>query len=599
MHRSSKPLCQMKVAAAVAFAALIALTAASHGAITGAENAEDLPITKVIKLLEGMKAELMKEFEEDKDLFEELKCWCDKAKGEKEHAVAYAKDHMDVLLSDIMSYTAHYKAYELNIKNAQENWKITDKALDEAIVLDAKERRDYEMDYGELITNIGLIKGAIVALSNNGYALTQGESREKIQHMLPGLRKLVHEHLQKLGWMDDSQKDTLKTFLDATPEIFQPDPTRADEDQSFIEVGAATVHKSYKVSSKLPVHKSYAPQSGQIFGILKQMKEQFEQQLPEVEDSEKKRSEEFMLMKGSKEAELKAYLAEIKEKTRLWSELGQKLAEAKADMKATKTAYATDVAFLSDLGVKCQTLESDWAKRKKLRMDEIAAVGEAISILSSDEALDAQATTFSLLQKSSTSLMKEEVRSKAAKVLKRFRHPEVVALLAMLSRDDPFAKVFAAIDDLLAKLKQQQADEVKHRDFCIDEFHQAESESAEKQHALKKVTADIADLVSQRNETETEVAELHDSIFLMKSELQRAGEDRVKENLEFQETVAAQMSVQMALAAAYEKLAAFYHKNHAAMLQHGRDAEAAAGKAALAAGTRGALKSESLFWVSW
>merc|ERR1719160_19089 len=178
--------------------------------------------------------------------------------------------------------------------------------------------------------------------------------------------------------------------------------------------------------------------------------------------------------------------------------------------------------------------------------------------------------------------MKQESRDKAAKVLSRFKHPEVLALLAMLNRDDPFEKVFAAIDELLAKLKQQQAD----------------SESAEKQHALEKVTADIADLVAQRNETETEVAELHDSIFLMKSELQRAGEDRVKENVEFQATVAAQMSVQMALAAAYEKLAAFYHKNHAAMLQHGRDSEAAAGKAALAAGTRGALKSESLFWGS-
>ena len=54
----------------------------------------------------------------------------------------------------------------------------------------------------------------------------------------------------------------------------------------------------------IPGMQSYAPQSGQVFGILKQMKEDFDKDLGEEQESEAKAVEEFEKLKAGKEAEI-------------------------------------------------------------------------------------------------------------------------------------------------------------------------------------------------------------------------------------------------------------------------------------------------------
>merc|ERR1719207_212738 len=55
----------------------------------------------------------------------------------------------------------------------------------------------------------------------------------------------------------------------------------------------------------IPGMQSYAPQSGQIFGILGQMKEDFEVNLSEAQKAEAKSKAEFETLKAAKEDEIK------------------------------------------------------------------------------------------------------------------------------------------------------------------------------------------------------------------------------------------------------------------------------------------------------
>merc|ERR1719504_172787 len=54
----------------------------------------------------------------------------------------------------------------------------------------------------------------------------------------------------------------------------------------------------------IPGMQSYAPQSGQIFGILEQMKEDFEVNLSEAQKSEAKAKSEYESLKAAKEDEI-------------------------------------------------------------------------------------------------------------------------------------------------------------------------------------------------------------------------------------------------------------------------------------------------------
>merc|ERR1719265_410863 len=100
----------------------------------------------------------------------------------------------------------------------------------------------------------------------------------------------------------------------------------------------------------------------------------------------------------------------------------------------------------------------------------------------------------------------DKARSKAAAVLAAAHSPRLSAMASRV-RLDAFTKVKKAIDDMIAQLGKEKEDEIKHKDFCTDELNQ--------------------------NQLKTEIAELQ-------VQMKRAGEDREKENKEFQQTVADQ-----------------------------------------------------------
>merc|ERR1719478_401885 len=144
----------------------------------------------------------------------------------------------------------------------------------------------------------------------------------------------------------------------------------------------------------MPVHKSYGAQSGQIFGILKQMKEAFEIDLPEIQKDEAQKAEAFALMKGEKESEIAEYTSSIKEKTGQLATTKETLATAKGDLKDVKASLDADQRFLLEMTERCTKGDYEWERRQKLRADEIEAVSQAIVILDTDEVRDGQQTTF-------------------------------------------------------------------------------------------------------------------------------------------------------------------------------------------------------------
>jgi len=212
--------------------------------------------------------------------------------------------------------------------------------------------------------------------------------------------------------------------------------------------------------------------------------------------------------------------------------------------------------------------------RQKTRQLEMEACSKALAVLSSDDAHDLFTKTFNFVQKESS--MHSERRAQASKLLsavaQKMQNPRL-ATLAVRVRLDAFTRVKKAIDDMVAELTKQNADEIKHKDFCVDEFNTNELQTEKKTRAKSDLTAKIEDLESTIDALTKAIDTLKSEIAEMQVQMKRAGEDREKQNKEFQMTVADQRATQKLLAAALNILKGFYAKKAAAaLLQTGQPA---------------------------
>merc|ERR1719498_692022 len=102
------------------------------------------------------------------------------------------------------------------------------------------------------------------------------------------------------------------------------------------------------------------PQSGEIFGILKQMKETFETNLASSQKEETSNQDAYSSLKKAKEAEIAAANSQIEEKTTMGAEAGEKKAAADQDKVDTEANLAADTAYLADLKTQCANVDAEF-----------------------------------------------------------------------------------------------------------------------------------------------------------------------------------------------------------------------------------------------
>merc|ERR1719399_1427504 len=206
--------------------------------------------------------------------------------------------------------------------------------------------------------------------------------------------------------------------------------------------------------------------------------------------------------------------------------------------------------------------DQEWEERQKARQLEMEAVSKALAILSSDDAHDLFSKTFNpaFVEKK---LGHSKRRAQASKLLSdvaRKNHNPHLMTLAVQVRLDAFTRVKKAIDDMVAQLLKEKEDEIKHKDFCVGGFNENERGTETKDREKKDLTQQIDDLTMQIDELSKAIEALKAEIAEMQIQLKRAGEDREKQNKEFQMTVADQRATQKLLAQALNVLKGFYDK---------------------------------------
>merc|ERR1719316_163384 len=403
-----------------------------------------------------MLKQLEKEAEEDEEIYENLACWCETNDKEKTKAIADAEVHIVDLTSQIEELAATSARLNTEIKNLEAEVAENQKALDDASALRTKELAEFNAAEKDALQSIQALKNAILVLSKHhpGSALLQMSTPQMLE-----IATILSHEMQKNsavleGVLTPEQKKAVAAFAQAPEDYFDAEPT---------------------------FKQSYAPASGQIFGILKQMKETFESNLSTSQKEELASQKAYEDLKAAKEEEIGAGQEQIDTKTQELATTDEKLAMSKQDLEDTKAGLTEDEQFLMMLKEKCQGSDQEYEERQKTRAAEIEAVSKALAFLTSDDARDLFSKTFNpaLLQKASNSNRAQASKLLAA-IAKKNKNP-VLMTLAMNVKLDAFTKVKKAIDDMVAQLLKEKADEIKLKDFCREGMFQNEMDTEKKE----------------------------------------------------------------------------------------------------------------------
>merc|ERR1719201_549326 len=128
--------------------------------------------------------------------------------------------------------------------------------------------------------------------------------------------------------------------------------------------------------------------AGEILGILKNMKDEMEKDLADMQAQEVKDHESFNELKAAKNEEISLNEKAVIEKEKRIGALALTMSEDDHALEDAEEEKANAEKFKANMAEQCATVEKDKAMREKMRAEEIAAVSEAVGILNDDDALE-------------------------------------------------------------------------------------------------------------------------------------------------------------------------------------------------------------------
>mmetsp|Transcript_38649 Transcript_38649/g.68227 ORF Transcript_38649/g.68227 Transcript_38649/m.68227 type:complete len:686 (-) Transcript_38649:48-2105(-) len=505
-------------------------------------EAKNRPVTKVLTLLKDMLKQLEKESAEDQEIYDELACWCKTNDKGKAEAISDAEDKIDILSDQISELTATSARLTNEIENLEKEIAANEAALAKATSVREKQLAAFTEEEKDLLESISSLSEALNVLSKHNAASFMQVQHKSMRDVGVSLQKMMKKHAPLLsGVLTRKERRAIASFVQAPQDYFDATPT---------------------------FKQSYGAQSGEIFGILSQMKETFEADLASSQSVEATNQKSYEQLKAAKTAEIAAGNEQKDSKTDELGETRSKLAQAKEDLADTKKTLSADEAYLATLKDKCSVTDKEFEERTTTRQLEMEAVSKALAVLSGDDAHDLFTKTFDFVQK--TSSVSSTRRLQASQVLsdaaKQLHNPRLTAL-AVKVRLDAFTKVKKAIDDMIAELLKQKEAEIKKKDFCVDELDTNERDTQTNEQAKTDLTTLIEDLELKIDTLSKEIAKLKADIGDAQVQLKRAGEDREKEAANFQMTVSDQKESMTLLEKALGILQEFYGKSAAAFVQ--------------------------------
>merc|ERR1719316_20373 len=302
-----------------------------------------------------------------------------------------------------------------------------------------------------------------------------------------------------------------------------------------------------------------------------------ESSIKSTETAEESDAKGYAELKAAKEKEIELASEAIEAKTKRVGELAVSVVQAgdAADDAAKEKADAEK--FLATMTEQCKTKEAEYAASQKVRAEEVAAIGEAISILNDDDALDVfkKAVPAALLQSGLGLLQKGKDRSsriaKAQGLLaygQKYRSAQFGLLLFQVrsklrqvnkNQAMQFDEIMKMIDGMVVVLTKDGAEDVKQKTWCEDEFGSSAKDQATATTVKSQVEAEIAEITDGISELMEAVNTLTSEVAELDKSVADATEQRKEDHAEFTEALQLSEVAIGLIAKAKNRLQKFYN----------------------------------------
>jgi chromosome segregation ATPase len=199
----------------------------------------------------------------------------------------------------------------------------------------------------------------------------------------------------------------------------------------------------------------------------------------------------------------------------------------------------------------------------KTRNEELLALADTIKILNDDDALELFKKTLpsasaSLMQLKETSASMRSHALAALRKAPRSVHLDFISL-ALQGKKIGFDKVIKMIDEMVATLKQEQADDDSKKQYCNKELDVADDKKKSLEHTIKNLDTEIEDTKEGISTVTEEIAALQASIKALDKAVAEATEQRKEEHEDFTELMAQDSAAKELLGFARNRLNKFYN----------------------------------------
>merc|ERR1719410_1825651 len=290
-----------------------------------------------------MQAKVTAEGKKQEALYAKFMCYCKNSGETLAASIAAAKEKIESIGAELKAASENKKQTEQDLAEHQASRAEAKTAMAEATALREKEAKAFNQLASDSNVNLSALTAAIAAIEKGmGGAFLQTSAAIS-------LRRFIMEKAQ----VPDDIRQELLAFLSGT----QP---------------AA----------------GYIPQSGEIVGILKQMRDTMDKDLADATSEEDAAKQTYAALMKAKTKEVTTLTKQIEEELKRIDELDAFLANGENDLEETEAALAADTKFLQELETGCDTKTKEWEMIQKTRAEELLALAETIKVLNDDDALE-------------------------------------------------------------------------------------------------------------------------------------------------------------------------------------------------------------------
>lgn len=417
------------------------------------------PIAKITGMLESLEKKVRREGDEKQKVYDKYMCYCKETSASLNLQLAEVAKSLPQLRSQTQEVSALQMSLESEIAQHKKDRDEAKSAIGSAAEIRKKEADTFLKDSQSQQEAVNSLTSAIGALEQNraaSFLQTTGAS--------------VLQRLSLSADMTSRNRDLLASFLS---------------------------------SGSVP--------SGQVLGMLKQMKEDMGSDLKDMQTAEKKRLAEHLSLMEAKQKQQEVAMKAMEEKMLRLGELKVEMQVMKDDMKDQTEAQKENLEFATALNKTCEEKQQAWNEYQAAQAEELQALTETVQFLSQDQVSDT-------LKAVSTSALVDtgvaRTRRAEALSLSFLQTSEVEAtgdsfeLALRGQRGQGMDDVLRHIDDLHEVLDKEQASDEERQTYCETKLRRAANAKSTKQREVEDATSIIATFQNELDTVKGQIGSL-------------------------------------------------------------------------------------------